>query len=212
LLPAAAVLLAVLVVWKMWRGEERGSTAIPDRGPQGQVIASARTELTEERQSGQVASAPSVEASVAGVADNAIRDMQKAAAPAVASEPEEPVVVPVASAATSAVIPSPGHSPGVGDSTGPSIGGPPPDVPTAKSPVVAPALEVLTPEEDARTKSFLLNLKVSGVYKDANGYVALVDGRGFKKGDKLGQAEIAEISSGRITFAFKGKRYNLRIP
>jgi hypothetical protein len=70
----------------------------------------------------------------------------------------------------------------------------------------------LTPEEDARTKSFLLNLKVSGVYKDANGYVALVDGRGFKKGDKLGQAEIAEISSGRITFAFKGKRYNLRIP
>lgn len=69
--------------------------------------------------------------------------------------------------------------------------------------------QILTPEEDERTKTFLLNLKVSGVYRDANGYVALINGRQFQKGDKIEQVEVMAIASGRITFAYRGKRYHL---
>jgi len=75
----------------------------------------------------------------------------------------------------------------------------------------APAAQILTTEEDERTKTFLLNLKVSGVYTDANGYVALINGRQFQKGDKIEQIKVMTIASGRITFAYKGKRYHLPI-
>lgn len=87
------------------------------------------------------------------------------------------------------------------------------EIPSPKSemPFRAPAREILTPQEDARTKDFLLNLKVSGVCKDANGYAVLINGRQYRKGAKIEQIEIAEIASNRITFAYKGKRYHLPI-
>ncbi len=68
-----------------------------------------------------------------------------------------------------------------------------------------------TPEEDERTKSFLRALKISGVYSDAGGYAVLIDGREYQKGGKLGQVEIVQITSDRVTFGYKKKRYHLLI-
>ena len=87
---------------------------------------------------------------------------------------------------------------------------------TSPSPPQAPLAELahgptLTAEEDQRVKSILLSLKVTGVYRDASGYLAFIEGRKLQKGDKIGDIEIAQIASQRITFAFKGKRYNLRL-
>ncbi|NQT82100.1 hypothetical protein HQ563_03700 [bacterium] len=83
--------------------------------------------------------------------------------------------------------------------------------PSSAEAVIPQVREVLTPEEDERTKSFLLKLKISGVYKDADGYVALINGGEFQKGQKLGQTDIVQITSERVTFAYKGKRYHLPI-
>ncbi len=68
-----------------------------------------------------------------------------------------------------------------------------------------------TPEEDDKTKRILRGLKVTGVYQDAKGYLAFIDGRELQKGDKIGHVEIAEIASERITFTYKGKRYIMRL-
>lgn len=72
-------------------------------------------------------------------------------------------------------------------------------------------LGVVTVEEDERTKRILRDLKVTGVYRDANGYLAFINGRELQKGDKIGPIEIAEIASERITFTVKRKRYILRL-
>lgn len=86
-------------------------------------------------------------------------------------------------------------------------------IPVSQEPMKTPRTVelVLTPQEDQKTKSFLLGLKVSGVYKDAGGYVALIDGRECQKGDAFGQIEIVQITSQRVTFAYSGKRYHLPI-
>jgi hypothetical protein len=68
-----------------------------------------------------------------------------------------------------------------------------------------------TPEEDERAKSFLRALKISGVYSDAGGYAVLIDGRQCQKGSKLGQVKIVQITSHRVTFGYKEKRYHLPI-
>jgi hypothetical protein len=85
--------------------------------------------------------------------------------------------------------------------------------PVSQGPMKTPRTvePALTPQEDQKTKSFLLGLKVSGVYKDARGYVALIDGRECQKGDTFGQIEIVQITSQRVTFACSGKRYHLPI-
>lgn len=66
-----------------------------------------------------------------------------------------------------------------------------------------------TTEEDQRIKEVLLGLKVTGVYRDARGYQAVIDGHEFREGEKLGEVEIAEITPKGVAFAFKGKRYRL---
>ncbi len=81
----------------------------------------------------------------------------------------------------------------------------------AAIPPESKASTTLTREEDEANKNILRSLKVSGVYRDAGGHLAFIDGREFKPGQKLGQLEIAAISSEQITFVFKAKRYNLRI-
>jgi hypothetical protein len=65
--------------------------------------------------------------------------------------------------------------------------------------------------DDAPTKAFLRTLTVTGIYQDASGYIAFINGRALQKGDRIEQVEIAEITSGRITFAHEGKRYILHL-
>jgi len=81
-------------------------------------------------------------------------------------------------------------------------GGTVPEAPPAVAPPVA---------DDAPTKAFLRTLTVTGIYQDAGGYIAFINGRAFQEGDKIEQVEIAEITSGRIAFAHKGKRYILHL-
>ena len=99
-----------------------------------------------------------------------------------------------------------------GEKTG-TEGTPSSTPPVSQGPMKTPRTvePALTPQEDQKTKSFLLGLKVSGVYKDARGYVALIDGRECQKGDTFGQIEIVQITSQRVTFACSGKRYHLPI-
>lgn len=73
-------------------------------------------------------------------------------------------------------------------------------------PAVAPSVV-----DDAPTKAFLRTLTVTGIYQDASGYIAFINGRAMQEGDKIEQVEIAEITSERITFAHEGKRYILRL-
>ena len=70
------------------------------------------------------------------------------------------------------------------------------------------AARVLAPD-DAPVKAFLRSLKITGVYQDAGGYIAFINGRALKEGDDLERVQIAEIRSERITFAHHGKRYVL---
>lgn len=65
---------------------------------------------------------------------------------------------------------------------------------------------------DASVKAFLRNLSITGVYQDAAGAIAFINGRSLKEGDELEQVQIVEIRSGRITFAHQGKRYVLPLP
>jgi hypothetical protein len=81
---------------------------------------------------------------------------------------------------------------------------------TLSEPVPESSLSVAPPvADDAPTKAFLRTLTVTGIYQDASGYIAFINGRAMQEGDKIEQVEIAEITSGRITFAHKGKRYVL---
>jgi len=91
------------------------------------------------------------------------------------------------------------EGPGAGDQ---GSGGTVPEAPPAVAPPVA---------DDAPTKAFLRTLTVTGIYQDAGGYIAFINGRAFQEGDKIEQVEIAEITSGRIAFAHKGKRYILHL-
>lgn len=91
------------------------------------------------------------------------------------------------------------EGPGAGDQ---GSGGTVPEAPPAVAPPVA---------DDAPTKAFLRTLTVTGIYQDAGGYIAFINGRAFQEGDKIEQVEIAEITFGRIAFAHKGKRYILHL-
>jgi len=212
LLPAVAVFVGVFVVWKMWKGEESGSTGNPASRPGKQAGSSGRIVAMTESQSQGTPATPSATVSAANVPEDFPGDREKVPTTPESSPAEQAVVSPQASVASLTEMPGRGGSPREGDSAAPPISSPPQEAPAVKPPVGAVAPETLSPEEDASTKSYLRGLKVSGVYKDANGFVALIDGRARQKGDRLGQVEVSEISSQRIVFVFKGKRYNMRIP
>ncbi|MDP2897911.1 MAG: hypothetical protein Q8Q12_15360 [bacterium] len=80
---------------------------------------------------------------------------------------------------------------------------------SAESVAESPPAGAAAVADDAPTKAFLRTLTITGIYQDASGYIAFINGRAMQEGDKIEQVEIAEITSGRITFAHKGKRYVL---
>jgi hypothetical protein len=82
---------------------------------------------------------------------------------------------------------------------------------TAKPENSAEPVPPAVAQDDAHVKAFLRSLTVTGVYQDATGYIAFINGRALAEGDEIGQVKIEEITSGRVTFAHQGKRYILRL-
>lgn len=208
------VIAAAFVVWKMWTGKTQSRSA------NGRQLAALRADV---RGAGE-------EANQAPPQKPGLRVFHTVQTPA---SPDQPDITPPAGPEKPDVrLSSVADTPGFGGEKAPdnargealpeSAGqtSSPKERPAAPgqdsqedtvtaSLAEAPAREILTPQEDKTTKALLLSLKVSGVYKDADGYVALINGREFQEGDRIGRIEIMRIASERMTFAYKGKRYHL---
>jgi hypothetical protein len=234
------VICAVFLVWRPWKERPSGDPGTGRRLAEGSAEVAGAAEEPREAITGQVGRPVAAESdtlSRAGPSENGLSTgsggSQRKTDPGAAEEraprsntgdvlageaqprlggavlqqevhPEHPVGSPLA-----------GH-PEPDAAVEPEAASEGSDIPSRK-PVVsalgtgATAEQVLTPQEDQRTKTFLLNLKVAGVYRDADGCVALINGRAFQKGDRIGQVDILEIASERVTFGYKGKRYLLPI-
>lgn len=91
----------------------------------------------------------------------------------------------------------------------PAVGSNDRQTPASAEPVADSRSAAAPAPNDAPVKAFLRSLSVTGVYQDAAGTIAFINGRSLKEGDELEQVQIVEIRSGRITFAYQGKRYVL---
>jgi len=180
------VILAAFILWKPWKA---GTS--PDNPP--------RFGRGGTRGSGRVAAGIPAGEAGEGEHSNLIAELATSAPQGGVSEKEPP----------EEVASRPSEEGGLEVALAPSGQGSREDTqPTAADEV---QVRLLTPEEDQRTKSFLLSMKLNGVYKDADGYIALINGHGFREGDRVGQTEIERITSERITFGYKGKKYHLPI-
>ena len=222
------LIFTVFILWRTWKGPvaDRSASArgvAPARLPTGSVVADRPVDDTQPAPSREPHSVAPEKAGAVGPGtpfESVARVEPQEEQPTIAPPESPPVVeVPQASAASpqtaglteatgppSGEVPSPG-APSAPDAASEAASPPPPEEAMASPPV----REILTPEEDEKTKSFLLKLRISGVYKDADGYVALINGRQCEKGHTFGKIELVQITSERVTFAYQGKRYHLPI-
>jgi hypothetical protein len=192
-LAGVLVASAVFLVWRAWKGE----------APVGKTLT----------QSGKrMAAAPQKEPLRAPVRATANEEQRPVASPASegsgANSSED---VFAATGPKNAEVTVPSEKPALGSGQALSGGQLPEKGAVVPSPTAPQTGNTLTAEEDERTKGILRKLKVTGVFRDASGYLAFINGRELQQGDKIEHIEIAEIASERITFAFRGKRYILRL-
>lgn len=227
LIAGLLVVFAVFIAWRSWRANMSGRPASGQRVAARTADVHPRAEQPHSpsvRQPQPRAPAPPADHSQtapletgAGVKTD---EKQWAAAPPAAEAPKPPPATDTSPPPGQELAVQPGpqqtmHKPRAADSLAAGVSAPATQL-SSEDAITASSAggttgQILSPQEDERTKTFLLDLKVSGVYKSANGYMALINGREFQKGGKIQRIEIVQIGSSRITFAYKGKRYHLPI-
>lgn len=196
LLPGVLALLVLLVVWRPWGSQSPGGK----HRSQG-----SRPTLAASRK----------ESPLADVNASELKESHETRVVAAKPRGTEPIV----EAASSLSNPQGSTAATVSDGSARSNGSDKPGVGPAEirnqesesstePPAESRPAAAVAPN-DAPVKAFLRSLSVTGVYQDAAGYIAFINGRALQEGDELGQVQIVEIRSGRITFAREGKRYVL---
>jgi hypothetical protein len=210
------ILSVALIAWRVWNARNRATSTEGRQSPPRQAHAAPGGEKVNPASSRTLVSL--VGDAVESERSSGEENVRLAASPV--ADRSQPGPAPSTPDVIEAGAPEESHarSPAVVASERPTLESSPPgtgELPqqekVATTRVAEAAKQTLTPEEDEKTKKFLLSLKVSGVYGDADGYVALINGRELQEGSMLGRIEITEIASERITFGFKGKRYHLPI-